>query len=488
MLKKTVLLLLTLSMLLAALVGCKNKKEEEETTTYTKSSDSVDPDGDTIGTYDFGGKDFTILTRQETKYEFGSDVGLGGDVIDRAVYERNYNVTERFKVKLNIVDKKGGWEERRDFLSAVRAEAMSGGGGYDLVSTHSVYLGWMTVEGLAADMADLPELDFSKSWWNQNLYDEININEHVFFMLGDICATTYEYMQVMFFNETAFENYFVEEGVEVIYDLVENGEWTWEKCIQYATDYTTDGNTEVTEYGLAMNIHSWRASFISQDAYIYSRDENGDLTISETPSDKLVNVVDSMVDFYSKSNIYFYTAQWDTGASVLNKEFTGGNVLFYPQTLGEVKNIANSMTAQYGVIPLPKYDNYQEKYYTICRDTVSAVMIMTTSENQDMAGVITEALCMYGRKIVTPEYYELALKVRYFSDEKYSKIIDTIRDGLTIQPVSCYIEGAPSNDIFLTQVTNGKKGEVVSTYTNNAISAKNMLVTFYANLKKQGLY
>lgn len=490
--KRLILLILAMAMMLAILAGCTtDKKENGSETESTGSSDVTDGGSqgnvsDTLEAYNFGGKDFIILIREDTAYEYAANLGLGGDSVERAVYKRNHEVAQRFNATIETVKKPGGWDQRAEFLTAVRGEAMGGGGGYDLVSTHSVYLGWMTVEGLAMDMATLPGMDFSKAWWNQNLYDELNINGHVYLMLGDICTTTYEYMQVMFVNETKFNNYFSEDGIDKVYDLVENEEWTWEKCIEYATAYGTQENTETTEYGLAMNNHSWRASFISQDAYLFTRDENGDLMMELNPTSKLVSIVETMVGLYQRENIYLHV-EWSTGAATINPMFSAGNVLFYPQTLGEAANIAKTMKDQYGVIPLPMYDTFQDQYYTICRDTVSAVMIITTTDDPTMSGVMTEALCMYGHELVVPEYYEIVLKVRYFDDPKYAEILDTIREGLTIQPVDMYIEGAEDCDMFWEQVVNGR-ADVVSRYTQFSRSTQILLDNFYASLKEQGLY
>ena len=487
--KRIILLLLAMSMILVAFVGCKKDEEVTDDTVETVDTDIFADDEDTIGEYDFEGAEYTILTRTETKYEYASNKGLGGDVVERAAYKRNLEVEDRFNVKIKIVDRTGGWEQRATFLTAVRAEQMGGGGGYDLVSTHSVYLGWMTIEGLATDMSTLPEISFEKKWWNQNLYDEININGHVYFMLGDICSTTYEYMQVLFMNETKFNDFFVDDDIDanVIYDLVDKGEWTWDKLMEYSLAYEkTDGET-VTDFGFGQNTHSWRASFMAQDAYLYTRDNNGDLMLPDAPTDKLIDIVDKMVEFYSKENIKF-VFEWSTGASTLNPMFTAGNVLFYSQTLGEAQTFSTSMRDSYGVIPLPKYDTFQEQYYTICRDTVSAVMVMSTTDTPEMSGVITEALCMYGYKLITPEYYETVLKVRYFDDAKYGAILDQIRAGLTFQVVDCYVEDAPDCDMFHIEVVEGKKNEVVSTYMAHVTRGQNMLATFYAELKNKGLY
>ena len=491
--KKLILLVLTFSMLLTLMIGCKKTEKTDDTTTEAESVSETQKTGkddtpkgsddDTMSAYDFEDATFTVLTRADTKYEFKSDKGLGGDTVDRAVYKRNYNVEQRFNANIEVIDKTGHWEARDEFLSEVRAEAMGGNGGYDLVSTHSVYLGWMTIEGLAYDMATLPEINFAKAWWNQNLYDEININGKVYFMLGDICTTIYEYMQVMFFNEERFQSDFTDRQVDEIYKLVEDGEWTWDQLYSYAKEFGGEG-----EYGFMTNIHAFRASFSAQDAYLFTRDDKGDMILPDAPSDKLIDIVEKMVENYNHEKVYFYTAQWDTGANVLNTEFTGGRALFYSQTLGEVTKFGSMRDGSYGVIPIPKYDTYQEKYYTICRNTVSAVMIITTTDTPEMSGVLTEALCMEGYNTVTPEYYEIVLKNRYFSDAKYAKILDMIRDGLTIQIASSYIEGAPDHDAFLDQVKNNKTGQVVSAYASVVTNGQNLLNNFYTKLQRDGLY
>ena len=484
--KRIILFLLVMAMTFAVLTGCVLGGAGEETSEPIASDTS-----DTVSTdYDFGGKDFLILSRKETAYEFAADKGLGGNVIERSVFKRNAQVASDYNVNIKVEKKDGDYEKRDQFLTAVRTEHMTGSAGYDLISSHSVYLGWMAVEGLATDMSSLPGMNFNNSWWNKNLYDELNINGHVYFMLGDICPTIYEYMQVLFVNESAFNDYFTEEGIDVIYKHVEDGDWTWDVLMEYATAFGTTGNTETTQYGLAMNTHSWRASFYAQDAGIYTRADNGDLTVDAAPSYRLTTVVEKMVDFYLNENIMF-NSEWGTAADKLNPEFTSGNVLFYPQTLGEVEKIT-LMSDTYGIIPLPKFDEYQEQYYTICRDTVSAVMIMSTTDDPTMSGVITEALCKASQELVTPEYYETALKVRYLSDEKYGKILDTIRTGLTIDPVPCFIADTNNNlfdlDRFRDQVLEGKKNELASTFGTYAPNAKSELELFYLNLQKQGLY
>ena len=68
------------------------------------------------------------------------------------------------------------------------------------------------------------------------------------------------------------------------------------------------------------------------------------------------------------------------------------------------------------------------------------------------------------------------------------EMLDLIREGLTIQPVACYIEGAEHSDMFIEIVKGNRPTEIVSRYLQFSGSSQRMLDTFYASLKNQGLY
>ena len=454
-------------------------------------TESIPKIGDIV-VRDFGGADYTILCNSFTDYEFNGS--LAGDIVQYAVAERNYEVEKNFNVKLNIQSQKGGWGERKNFTAAVRAEKMGGGvDGYDLIATHSVYLGWMSIEGLGKDMAKYSNyIHFAQPWWNQNIYDELNVKGHVFMMIGDITYTLYEYINVMFVNETQFENYFSDQGgVATLYDLVDAGKWTWEKLWEYAGAFGT-GATGDGKYGIRTNTHAWRASFVSQDAHLFFRDESGKFYLNNSLGRKENNIVEDMVEHYSKENLEFVVNFLDsTYADVFNPEFLAGNILFYPQTLGEAQTLFGKATEDFGIVPLPKYNADQEMYKTQCRDTVTAVMIMCTTKDEEKAAIVTEGMAKYGHDIIVPAYYERSLVNRYL--DKYTDILDTIRAGLTYQPGDAYIQSASGDygtmrwDIFHLIASGQSEVAPDIHYASKIATAQNELKTFYSKLEKLGI-
>ena len=140
------------------------------------------------------------------------------------------------------------------------------------------------------------------------------------------------------------------------------------------------------------------------------------------------------------------------------------------------------MGNSYSVLPLPKYDEFQDDYYTICRDTVTAIMVMNCAKDLEMSGVITQALCMYGQELVTPEYYEKVLKYRYNSDPRSIDMIDKIRDSLTIMPVATYYDTGIDLDMFYDIIKNGENEGIAGKYAEYVARGNAELKAFYDKL------
>lgn len=478
--KKILTLLLAIFMLLPMIVSCSGDGGEVD----QSESDTLTVDtNDDIGEYDFGGEEFTILAREETMYEFEPDEAKSGDAIAEAVYKRNIELEQRFNTKLKFIKKPGSWGHRTEFLTAIRSEYMGGGAeSIDLVAGHSALLGYTIAEGIPTDMSKLPEMDFNKSYWSQNIYNDININGKVYMMIGDIGMTLYENMQVMYLNTTLYEENFHEDGgVEGLYQMVDDGTWTYTKLFEIATKY---GNgVEDGTYGFVTNAHSWRASFYAQESNVYLKDNDGYYYVPAQMPEKLSNVIDQMVNEFKKPNIHFELGNWTSEPETLNPWFISGNVLFYSQILGESKNLAQNMDKPYTILPLPKYDEYQEQYRTICMDDLTAVMVLTCSDNKTMSGVLTQAMCMLSEKYVTPAVYERSLKTRFQFDEHSQRMIELTRKGLAFTAAESFLgEGSFRIDTFHIAVLHGLT-TAPSDYAGSSSSAQKALDKFYAKVE-----
>lgn len=493
--KKVLALILALLMMVALFAACNGDKpndgKEQQDEQGQQGEDKPNDQQSEIVIKKFDGADYTILAKQDTKYEF--EGSLGGDYVQQAVAQRTFDLENNFDVNYRLVPIPGDWGKRGEFKTAVLSEKMSGGtDGYDLIATHSIYLGWMGIEGLGKDMSLYSDyIHFDKPWWNQNIYDELNLKGHVFMMIGDIAHTLYEYITVMFVNEAEFENYFSDDGgTEMLYEMVREGEWTWSKLWEYASDFGTGASGD-GKYGLATNAHAWRATFVSQEASLFERNSEGKLSLPNTLRRKESDIIREMTEYYAKDNIDF-NVDWSIHAQY-NDDFTAGNILFYPQTLDQAKKLFSSENRDdYGVIPLPKYDTDQEMYKTQCRDTVTGVMLMCTTKDPERTAILTEAMAYYGHEYVVPAYYDVSLSTRYL--DQYTDILETIRAGLTYQPWDAYIQPVSGDGNGGTMrwdkfhlIVRGNGAQADAAYQSSLSVGRSELDNFYKKLALLGI-
>ena len=194
-----------------------------------------------------------------------------------------------------------------------------------------------------------------------------------------------------------------------------------------------------------------------------------------------IKAVENLSKFFARQNMYFASG-WGIAESELNPIFASNSTLFYPQILGQSMNIQERMGTGYSIVPLPKYDEFQTDYYTICTDNVTGVAVLTCTKDPEMSGVITQALCMYGAELVTPEYYEKALKYRYNSDPKSVEMLDKIRDSLTIEAVPTYFDTGIDADIFHPVISNGKQEGIASIWEGQQVQGNLLISDFYEKI------
>jgi hypothetical protein len=112
--------------------------------------------------------------------------------------------------------------------------------------------------------------------------------------------------------------------------------------------------------------------------------------------------------------------------------------MFLPELLGNAQ-LLRGMDTDFGIIPYPKWDEYQENYLTTSVAYFSLFCVPVTVRNLEMTGIITEALCVESYKKVIPAFYEVSLKTKLARDDESSEMIDIIRSGLTFDFGKIYV-------------------------------------------------
>ncbi|MCQ2428360.1 MAG: hypothetical protein MJ137_08205 [Clostridia bacterium] len=430
--KKILVYLLLLATLLTVCSCAGPADIGNENTTSTSVSSAVDSETeenipqnliDCIGNQNFGGDTVNILIRKSCAKEMFSE-GVMGEMVSDAVYNRNLAVEERLGIKLNVIPVPGEWAERDSFIATVENSAGAGDYAYDIIMTHNTYIASLGMKGLSYNLYDLPTVDLSKKWWNKAFTDDMAINGKSYYAIGDLAYSIYAYIFVTYFNKSVT----ADKNTPDLYDLVDKGEWTFEKMKEIAltAGSDTDGNgiwDNKDEYGLSFGNFACRYSVVGFDVPLAELNGDGKYEIIKN-NEKYLNLYSELYDLLYNNNQVWYESGLAPNALQM---FADGRVMLHVATLGNAEALKD-MSNEYGIIPFPKYNSDQPDYITPMCGGFLATTVAADIRNPQTVGAALEALCMYGYKMITPAYYETTIKYRYLSDSRAMGLLDGIRD------------------------------------------------------------
>ncbi len=420
----------------------------------------------------FDGETFTILCRTDSGnskylYEIIADENET-EIVNQAVYERNLNVEERFGIDLVAHDIPGGWNDSGDFINTFRNSTLAGSGAFDLIMGYQAYMCELGLNELYVNFYDIPYIkeDINNVYFFQDNVQELTVNDKIYFLVGDYCLTYFEYLYVMYFNKQIAEN----ENLGDIYQIVRDGDWTIDKCIELSKGIyrDLDGNGwkgEDDQFGYITDYENTAdAIFSFFDVQSTSRNEDGEVVLS-LDQGKMVSILEKMIAFYETDDVFAHKTSSGDAEIPFDAIFTEDRALFYPDRLDKAQEY-RSMETDFGIIPFPKWDVNQDKYYTQAQNAYSVAVVPLDAPNLEMTGAIFDVLSALSYDLVTPAYYNMALKGKFARDDESGEMLDIIRDGICINFGFFYNDNVgPAGAIRL--LLHQKNSNFVSYYVAN---------------------
>ncbi|MBE6715105.1 MAG: hypothetical protein E7575_07510 [Ruminococcaceae bacterium] len=394
---------------------------------------------------DFDGEDFTFLFVQQkagTKDYYGGNYldaeSLTGDTISDAVYKRNLAVEELYKVKVKQNVQDGAPAE------LLQSYYMAGDYFFDVIYGWGYKMGALIPENFFASVNNLPHIDLTKPYWSPSAVEDLSINGNLYIFINDISMNSLEWADLLFYNKQVAEDYNVETTYGSPYQLVRDGKWTIDtflKMVQHVSnDLNGDGKITGTDdvYGIlgASSLSFAYASGIStvekQDdgTYLLSYFNDKTLDIGQKIN-RVFSNTDHNPDWQSMSDgadMTGYNDPWEYTRSF----FAKGHCVFLTgsaQITGEFRD----METPYGILPLPKYDEYQENYYHNITELASLFAIPTTynqkvsTSGASRTGMILEYMAYKSNQVLLPQYYDTLLKGQRLDSPDDVEMLDIIR-------------------------------------------------------------
>lgn len=476
MLKKIFCSVLALLTVLTLLAGC-NKNGDTVETGAPETENQTEEGGLVLNlpALDYNKQEITIHTRGDE--DPIKEIGLteDGTALSSELYERTCMVEERLNVVLNA-SVQNSWSQYNTSINSLRNSIQNGEGTFDLIAGWSCRIPVLASEGLFYNLNQFEYFDSSEEWWSQSMVSSLTINDRMFFATGDISTSYMDGAFAVIFNQRLAWDYGYDYST--FYDVVSAGEWTIDYLYSLTKDLYDDKNGNDSRdqgdiFGLLL-----KESYNTQAFWSGSE-------ICIIPNDG-VNTPEISFDVERIQNVYdkVYNLIMNSEGAVLNTStpivddviayFSEGGSVFLLQTLGNLSSLTN-MEDDYGVLPVPKYDEAQTSYHSHLH-ACTLWSVPMDAKDPEMSAAVMTALGYYSNQYVVEPHYEKLLKTRYVKDTESGYMIDLIYDSIYMNFDSIYNEalGSSVSDktsmpifVFATLISQNSGGSVSAWWETN---------------------
>ncbi len=458
-LKRTMAMLIALLMLVPTLASCSDNTpaETKETTAQQETSqtaESTDASSDESETEDerikpnipesadFGGDDITFLhwynpawteTVRQSRDIYAE--GITGEAINDAVYNRNVKIEDAYKVKIALQ-----LEQSTDIASMVGQQVTAGDSTYDVVYQLLSAAPALIQKSYFHNLFNVPNIDLEKPWWDQNSISSLSTMGILPLVSTSINVNDKDATAALAFNKTIAEN----NQLEDLYTLVREGKWTYDKLTEMAEATANDSNGDGTMtpddvYGFLGGRDVIDSLYHGSGSQFITKNENDEFVFT-FGTERDVDVISKGIDIVN-SVWYFNHHAWKDQSDILYRQiFETGHGLFFWMRLDDVTNM-RAGDADFGIIPIPKYEEAQDKYYSLVSQHTTGLMsipITCAGDDLSMVGMVLEALAAESHYTLIPEYIETSLKTKNSRDAESADMLDIILGNRVFDPMNVY--------------------------------------------------
>ena len=496
-------LLLVISVILFSCAQDKNTGSDTDNPPVDKDGDNAGDNGsdsepgqdnneisDELEPADYNGADFRILYRNGCsrgnwaeydvhKIEIATEAE-NGDIINDSLYKRNKIVEDRFNVNIVGIPYPFSSTGEEQVAAYAKKCILGGADDFDMVVSWSTQIANIAAEGLFIDWNTIPNINTSKPWWITDAMNAFTIKGRTYLAMNDIIFSgVVGEASFIMFNKELIANF----GLKSPYIMVEENKWTIDVLDSIVKECYVDTNGDGIRdmnntYGFTSD--AWGSAYAwmwAGGAHVTAKDADG-LPYYDLYSERNSNLLDKVYNLFYNNVGSAIRSNKDTikfGGENQAYLFSLGNTLFLSERVGILctPDYRNA-PFDFGIIPMPKYDENQEKYLTMINEHASVMAVPKFNGNLEMTGKIVEALAAESDKTLVPAYYEVALKTKYSRDEESVRMLDLIFDGVVYDFGLLY--AIPTFDIYQTLLLAGKGGDTfASTVEKNQAKAEKKL-------------
>ena len=395
-----------------------NQPEKSEAEAVYAEEAAGDPGfRDELPELNFGDKVFTFLVDPDPAFRHFYDVNVEGDIgeiVNDTVYKRNRDVEERLGII--IKDKEDAAAPKTINNMVASGDTAYNGVWLKVDNFFSVSLG-----GAFANLHNIPHVNLEKKYWDQNAVNDMTISGKLYGMTGDITTATHMFTHLLMFNKQLAADY----GFPNFYNTVREGKWTFDAFNEITKniykDLNGNGKVDVEDFfSVYITPAAYEAFFSSAGEKWVEKNAAGEIVFSEL-NEKKIAVLDKIEDLFTKRDHVWCGYEQP-------QPFNNSRAIFFDGDLGIMCYESRDLEFDFGIVPLPKFSEQQDRYYVYAYPFFPFLSIPTTitGEGLEMTAAALEALASESYKTLTPVFYDIALENKFTRDEESYEMLDII--------------------------------------------------------------
>ena len=409
---------------------------------------------DAIDVKDYGGRVFRVLTSDNYPVETPEQTG---DIVDDAQYKRNLLIEEKYDIKIS--DSYIPMASYSELTSTFKKTVMAASDDFDVCRLIMRDAFSLALGGYVMPVVSLPYADLESPWYVKFVNDALRISGNYYVVYTDECMGTFTGATGVFFNKFVI----TELGLDSPYDEVRAGSWTtdsyYEKGVAAIKDvngdgvYTPDGGDRFADVGEYDGYIP--PLWIGADMMMVKKDEDDVPYFAALGNEKFYTFIEKLYSYFDMDGYYwdsFLKGRFDENERAVGRGyFTGGQALYYIGGFGLASSF-RAMENDFGLVPLPKYDEQQKDYYSRIADGW-LLNVPAHCQDAEFVSAILEELAIGTKNYIIPAYYEDALKNKFIRDDDTLEMLDIIQTNKMLDLADTVwfneIRGPFTNDVFV---------------------------------------
>ena len=405
-------------------------------------------------TTDWGGKTLTVMYSADIAgySEEVENVMENGNVVNEAVHKRNVLFEEYAKLTFNTMP-----VGQHEIITKLQAEVRAPNGDFQFLSNRSDVVSSNATNGFLYDYMDL-NIDYELACWDQGTLD-FALDGHVFFMNGAFNVVDDDVTMLTIFNKKLRGLYVKED----LYKVAKDHKWTLDKFGSLVSNLSSDNGDGVWNdqdtYGFSCPSSIGTTFFYGAGLrYIANTRDmvTPELILTGSKLEQAIDVMNKTREIIHNNNSSYVAKGGNEGLSL--GVFMNGRSLFYVEAASYLRTLQSQMADEYGVLPIPKYSESQDTYYTWSAGIGSTLCFPTTvaragNDMDNFAGAV-ELYALLSEQYVRPAYYRQLLTTRNVHDVQSAEMVDLIFLHRTYDMAMIFVNAFQLSDIFATAVAD----------------------------------